>query len=366
MFPRRELIVEVIYAPLVGGSETLAFTLCKHWKTQGIATRICCLYERSGALLPLFEDAGIPYDLMDVGKKPMWRRWALLTRYLWRVRPRAIHVHHLGSLVNVLVPALITGCWNIVYTEHSMLMIARTAWMKRAIPILSRCVSKVTCVSNKLVDFFGRELGVPSKKLVTVYNGVDTGQFYPRTPMNYAIAGVPRIAAVGRLVDEKDYPMFLASLALLARRGVRFQALIVGDGPLSQPLQAQVQALGLENFVQFLGRREDVADILRTVDIYALPSKSEGMPLAVLEAMATALPIVATALEAMPEILTHEVNGLLVEPGNAEKFAAALARLIEDATLRQRLGTAALADVRALFSIQNATQLYAEYLGITP
>lgn len=366
MFPRRELIVEVIYAPLIGGSETLAFTLCKQWKTEGIAARICCLYEKSGALIPLFDEAGIPYDLMDVGRKPMWRRWILLSRYLWRVRPRAIHVHHLGSLINVLIPALITGCWNIVYTEHSSLMIARTLWMKRAIPILSRCVSKVTCVSNKLVDFFGRELGVPPQKLVTVYNGVDTGQFYPRLPMSYAIKNVPRVAAVGRLVDEKDYPMFLRCLALLKQRGLRFEAMIVGDGPLAPSLKAQAQALQIDDSVQFLGRREDVADILRDVDIYVLTSKSEGMPIAVMEAMATALPIVATALDAMPEILTHDVNGLMVEPGNEHEFADALERLMQDQALRERLGRAALGDVRALFSIQNATQLYAEYLGITP
>ena len=363
MFARRGLVVEVIYAPLIGGSETLAFTLCKHWKSQGIETRICCLYEREGALTAMFEEAGIAYDLMDIGDKPMWQRWWLLARYFWKWRPRAIHVHHLGSLVNVLLPAWITGHWNIVYTEHSSLVIAKTEWMKRAVPLLSRCVRKVTCVSNKLVDFFGSELGVPTRKLVTVYNGVDTFEFRPRSggPRGAKRA---RIGAVGRLVDEKDYPMFLRALALLKQRGRDFEAVIVGDGPLSGSLQALAQSLGLDRVLRFYGRRDDVPELLRAIDIYVLTSKSEGMPIAVLEAMATGLPIVATAVDAVPEVITHEVNGLLVAPGDERGVADALERLLDDPALRERLGKAALGDVRTLFSIQNATQLYAEYLGI--
>lgn len=366
MFARRQLVVEVIYAPLIGGSETLAFTLCKHWKSQGIDTRICCLYEREGALTALFDEAGIRYDLMDVGDKPMWRRWWLLARYFAKLRPSAIHVHHLGSLINVMVPAWLTGHWNIVYTEHSALIIARTEWMKRALPWVARCVRKVTCVSNKLVDFFGRELGVPTRKLVTVYNGVDTAQFRPRgAALARSLEGrVPRIGAVGRLVDEKDYPMLLRALALLKQRGLRFEAAIVGDGPLSAALQAQARALGVDSVVRFYGRRDDVPDLLRSLDVYVLTSKSEGMPIAVLEAMATGLPIVATAVDAVPEVITHEVNGLLVPKGDERATADAIVRLLEDAVLRERLGKAALGDVRTLFSIQNATQLYAEYLGI--
>lgn len=363
MFARRELIVEVIYAPLVGGSETLAFTLCKQWKKEGVATRICCLYEKSGALTALFDEAGIQYDLLDIGGKPLWKRWWLVGRYLAKWRPRAIHAHHLGSLINVLVPAVFTFCWNIVYTEHSSLMISRTQWMKRAIPIMSRFVTKVTCVSNKLVEFFGKDLGVPTRKLVTVYNGVDTRRFRPRVRAE-GTPGRIRLGAIGRLVDEKDYGVYLHALALLKARGVNFEAVLVGDGPLAESLHTMARELGLDDVLAFYGHREDIPEILRTLDIYLLTSKSEGMPIAVLEAMATGLPIVATAVDAVPEVITHEVNGLLVAKGDAAAVAAAVERLASDPILAEKLGNAALVDVRSLFSIENATQLYAEYLGI--
>lgn len=364
MFARRDLIIEVIYAPLVGGSETLALTLCKQWKSEGIAARICCLHEREGALTVRFEEAGIPYDLLDLGAKPLLVRWASITGYLARQRPRAIHVHHLAMLINVLVPAYLTGCWRVVYTEHSSSLIARTAWMKVAARVGSRLVSKVTCVSNKLVQFFRQELNVPSRKLVTVYNGVDTERFRPRD-RDARAPGPLRIGAVGRLVDEKNYPMLLRAVALLRARGLRLEVYIVGDGPLGPELREMSSGLGIDDVVQFAGRRADIPQILRTFDIYVLSSKSEGLPIAVLEAMATGLPVVATAIDALPEVITHEANGLLVPAGDSAALADALHRLALDEPLRDRLGQAALADVRSLFSIQHATQLYAEYLGIT-
>jgi len=365
MDARRGLIIEVIYAPLIGGSETLAFTLCQQWKHEGIQTRIACLQERTGAMTAKFEEAGLAYDLLDLGGQPVWRRVVRLARYFIKWRPRAIHVHHFGSLVNVLPAAWLAGCFNVVYTEHSAYHIARTRWMQRVLPIFSYCVRKVTCVSNRLVEFLGDELGVPTRKLVTVYNGVDTRRFRPARRAEKTPREVLRIGAVGRLVEEKDYPTLLQAFALLKERGVPFEGVIVGDGPLAPQLKEQAQALGLDN-VQFLGRREDVPEIMRELDIYVLASKSEGMPIAVLEAMATALPIVSTAVDAVPEVIVHDVNGILVEKGNPAALAAGLERALSDPELRRRLGQVALTDVRALFSIENTTQLYAEYLGISP
>src|SRR3954471_2864206 len=110
MTMHRNTVVEVIYAPLVGGSETLALALCKQWKAQGVAVRICCLYEKQGPLVARFEEAGIPYDLLDIGGKSLPRRWLRIAYYFWKVKPRVIHAHHLGTLVNVLPPAYMTGC----------------------------------------------------------------------------------------------------------------------------------------------------------------------------------------------------------------------------------------------------------------
>ena len=359
----RNVVIEVIYAPLAGGSETLALALCKQWQAQGVAVRICCLYEKQGALVALFEEAGIAYDLLDIGGKSMLRRWFRIARYFWKIKPRVIHVHHLGNLVNVLIPAYITGCTYVVYTEHSSLEISQTEWMRQAVPLVARLVRKVTCVSNTLVKFFAKELGVPGNKLVAIYNGVDTKKFRPPAVSDKMRSKV-RIGAVGRLVEEKDYPTLLHALSLLKARGLLFEAEIIGEGPLASDLHNLARELQITDVLLFRGNRQDIPELLRELDIYVLSSQSEGMPIAVLEAMATGLPVVATNVDAVPEIVRHNVNGILVEKGDRFALADAIQRLISDPVLRQRLGSLALQDVGAAFSIKNTTQVYAEYLGI--
>ena len=359
---RQDVVVEVIYAPLVGGSEMLAFNLCKEWQAGGIKTRICCLYERSGALTKVFEEAGIPYDLLDIGGHRLFGRWLRTARYFYRTRPRAIHVHHLGSLVNVLVPAYLAGCFNIVYTEHSAYTIARTRWMQRLLPVVSRLVTRFTCVSRNLADFF-TTLGVPRELLLTIYNGVDIDRYKPGAP-RAEFCPVVRIGAVGRLVAEKDYPTLLAALALLKARNVRFFAEIAGDGPLAADLKERAQALGLRGLVSFHGSCDDVPAFLRELDIYVLSSRHEGLPIAVLEAMATALPVVATRITAIPEIIEDGCTGILVPPGDAAAMADALAALAGDGSRRRALGEAARELVRTRYTISGTSRSYAAELGI--
>ncbi|MHB8255415.1 MAG: glycosyltransferase [Acidiferrobacter sp.] len=359
---RRELIVEVIYAPLVGGSETLAFNLCKEWQELGIQTRICCLYERNGALTQAFEEAGIAYDLLDIGGHGLMGRWARTTRYFLRTRPTAIHVHHLGSLVNVLIPAYLTGCFHIVYTEHSAYSIARTRWMRRAIPVVSRLVTRFTCVSRNLAEFF-TTLGVPLSRMMTIYNGVDVDRYKPGPP-RAEFCPVVRIGAVGRLVPEKDYPTLLAALAILKAENVRFFAEIAGDGPLANDLKDLARALGLRDVLAFRGSCDNVPAFLRDLDIYVLSSRHEGLPLAVLEAMATALPVVATRITAIPEVIEDGLTGVLVPPGDPQAMAAAIRALAKDGRKRRLLGEAAMVEVRKTYTIESTSRSYAAQLGV--
>jgi glycosyltransferase involved in cell wall biosynthesis len=358
-------VVEVIWGPQVGGSETLAFNLARAWKAAGVPVRICCLWEKHGPLVAQFEAAGIAYDMLDIGHKPLYQRWWGVARYFWRIRPRAVHAHHFGVLLTVLPAALAAGCGNVVYTEHSSYLLSRRPWSRRAVPILARFVRKVTCVSSTLVEFFKRDLGVPAHKLVAVYNGVDTERFSP-APRNARQAERLSIGAVGRLVEEKDYDNLLRALALLRDRGLAFDARIVGEGPLYGRLHTLSQSLGLDGRVTFCGRRSDVPQLLREFDVYVLSSRHEGMPLAVLEAMATGLPIVSTAAGAVTEVITDGRNGLVVPTGDSAALADALARVAAEPALAASLAEAALADVRRLYSIQGTMARYSNLFGIAP
>lgn len=356
-------VVEVIWGPQVGGSETLALDLARAWKAVGVPVRICCLWEKSGPLVAQFEAAGIAYDMLDIGHRPLYQRWWGVARYFWRIRPLAVHAHHFGVLLTVLPAALAAGCANVVYTEHSSYLLSRRPWSRRAVPILARFVRKVTCVSSTLVEFFQRELRVPARKIVAVYNGVDTERFSPGPeprPRREKLS----IGAVGRLVEEKDYDNLLHALALLRDRGVTFDARIVGDGPLYGRLCSLAQSLGLDGQVAFCGRRSDVPELLREFDVYVLSSRHEGLPLAVLEAMATGLPIVSTAAGAVAEVITDGRNGLVVPTGEPAALAQALARVAADPALAKRLANTALADVRRLYSIYGTMAHYSRIFGI--
>ncbi len=356
----RKVIIEVIYAPVVGGSEMLAFNLCRAWQERGIKVRICCLYRREGALLPALEAAGIPCDLPDVERLPMWRRWVHMWRYFRVVRPRALHVHHLNLLVNVLVPAYMAGCFRVVYTEHSSYGIGKTPWMRVALPVISLLVRRFTCVSQYLAVVF-RGWGVP-RRIITIYNGVDVRRYRPNTARP-EMSPVLHIGAVGRLVEEKDYPTLLQAFALLKGR-VRFFAEIAGDGPLGSTLRMQARTLGLSDVVHFKGRCDNVSAFLRELDVYVLSSRHEGLPIAIMEAMATALPVVATRITAIPEVVEDGVTGLLVEPGNAQALAHAIMDLAADPARRRQLGEAGMRRVLSTYTIQHASRSYGRYLGI--
>lgn len=357
--PQRGWLIEVVHLPQVGGAEMLVLMLSEQWHRQGRPVRICCLYGRDGPLVKIIKERGMPCDLLDIEALSFVRRWWRLFRYFRHYRPSAVHVHHMGVLINVLPAAYLSGCRNVVVTEHSMLYLLRHARLRRLVPLLARGVSKIVCVSQRLRAFF-LEQGVPREKLTTIYNGIDTARFGredgPRT-------GVLTIGAIGRLVEEKDYPNLFKALVILKRAGLSFEARIIGDGPLSGDLHALRHELGFHESVRFLGQRNDIPDVLRGLDIYVLSSKSEGLPIAVLEAMAAGLPIVATDVGGVGEIIEHERNGLLVKSGDPLALAQALARVAGDRVLRARLGEAALNDVRMRYSITPTAEHYARTLG---
>jgi glycosyltransferase involved in cell wall biosynthesis len=149
--------------------------------------------------------------------------------------------------------------------------------------------------------------------------------------------GPPRIVTVGRLAWPKD-PLTLVHA--LARVHGPFSALIVGSGPRRADVEAEIRRLRLGASVQVCGPRSDVPDLLAGADVFALASQSEGGPISILEAMAAGLPVIASDVGGVGEIVDDGVTGLLVTPGDPDALAAALQRVLDDAELRRRLGAA--------------------------
>lgn len=196
--------------------------------------------------------------------------------------------------------------------------------------------------------------GFSPEQIVRIPNCVDTAVFAP--PPKPAVSG--NILFAGRLDKMKGVDVLLASIAELRARGVTCCCTIVGDGPSKKELEQRAAALALNGQVVFTGPRPDIVSYLHQASAFVLPSHSEGMPNVILEAMACGLPIVATAVGGIPDIIQNGRNGLLIPPGDAAALAAALAALLNDADLAARLGSQARSDAECRYSITSVVDRY--------
>ena len=200
-------------------------------------------------------------------------------------------------------------------------------------------------------------LGYAPAKVKTIYNGIDVAGWpvskvdRQQKRMELRLGGQELLlGAVGRLDGQKGHSVLLEALPLLRKRHAA-RLVIIGDGPRRAALEAQIRRLSLEKFVWLLGERDDVTAWLSSLDVFVLPSLWEGLPNALLEAMALGLPVVASAVDGVPEVVQDGKNGLLVAPRQPAALAKKLGELSGDAALRQRLGAEAQKTVFEKFTL---------------
>lgn len=193
--------------------------------------------------------------------------------------------------------------------------------------------------ARELVDRFGVTRG----KIVLVGAGVDVRAFEgaerdPDLGRDLALGGAPVVGIVGKLSDVKGHELFLGAARLVADERPEVRFLVVGDGPRRRALETMTRDLGLAESVSFLGAREDVASLLKLMDVFALSSRSEACPNSLLEAMAAGVPIVATRVGGIPDAVEDGRSGLLTEPGDARGMADAVLGLLRDPAAAEAMG----------------------------
>ena len=243
----------------------------------------------------------------------------------------------------------------------------RRAWAYRA---LRRAGVPIVAVSKDLASFLVAGLGIPERDLRVIHNGVATvsnrGSPPDRATARRAV-GIPEAGrlcvAVGNLYPVKDH----ATLIRAAGRIPELRIAIAGRGEEEARLLALARDLGIAERVHLLGLRDDIGQILESADLFAQPSLSEGLPLAVLEAMSLGLPVVASDVGGISEAVEHGRSGILVAPGRDEELARAIQQILDDDEARDALGRAARARVEAEFSMDSMTDryeaLYRELIG---
>ncbi len=215
----------------------------------------------------------------------------------------------------------------------------------------------------------------PRARIVGIRNGVDTDSFAPAdpaapsSPLRFGARHV--FVIVGHLSDVKGYPAFVEAAAQVAAEVPDAGFLAVGGETIAhgyrRQLERRVEERGLSSRFHFLGWREDVAEVLRAADVMVLPSLAEGLPIAILEAMACARPVIATPVNGVPEAVTDGVTGLLVPPGDSASLARAMLRLARDPALARRMGAEGRKRAAERFSkgrfVKEVEALYDELLA---
>lgn len=341
-------IAHVVESLDIGGLEHVVVALAAAQRARGHEVLIICLWRR-GALAERAELAGVRVACCDkragLDAKALLRMRSLLRAFGADV----LHTHNPMAHYYAVAAALGLGIGRVLNSRHGMgsgeLSARREKLYRLALLATDHAVSVCDAARQRFVAH-----GVmPSRKASVVRNGIDLSRFMAR---NSAASGTLRMAlglpddvvlfgTVGRLNEAKQQGRLLVALRTLIDSGVPAALVIAGDGELRAALEAQTDSLGLRERVRLLGARSDVPDLLAAMDVFVLPSRTEGYSLALVEASAAALPIIATAVGGNAEIVQDGLTGLVIPAGDDDRLVAAMRELALDPPRRERLGSGA-------------------------
>jgi glycosyltransferase involved in cell wall biosynthesis len=348
-------IMHIVSSLGVGGMERMLLQLATAQQEAG--HRVSVLALRAGPLEQEAAERSIRAKVLDPRTGRFGRSLAAV-RFFRAERPDIVHVHNPTSLHYAVLSKMVSRA-AIVVTIHG----DQDTHARLGSPFEWRLTSAAVIVSHAA----GKTLQLPSHAgpLIVVHNGIATAAANEkhradvRTELSAGDACVGIMVA--RIDGRKGHGTLLKSLRALDDLGSTLKFWIVGDGSARAAAESQAAQLGLgHDRVRFLGRRSDVDRLLEGADFFVLPSDIEGLPLSILEAMAHSLPIVASNVGGVPEIIQDGINGLLVPAGDDVALASAIRRVTVDSVLRRRLGDAARERADTTFSLSTMVQKYDE------
>lgn len=297
-----------------------------------------------------------------------------LARLLRRLSPDVVHSHMRGANLLSRLARPLARPPVLLCTAHCANENTSTRGLGAHTELLYRLTDRfcdlTTNVSRAAVDRYIRTRAAPRDRIRFVRNGIDVARFRPDAGVRDATRrhlGLDKqlaVLAVGRFHFQKNHELLLRAFARVRANVQNVVLLLVGQGPLESLLRESVQGLGLAGCVQFLGVRDDVPALLNGADCYAMSSRYEGLPIALLEAAATGLPIVATDVDGNPEIVQHGVSGILVPSEDEAALAAGLQAVLEmPANQRSAMGAAGRAFVEREYALEHVVDAWEALYG---
>ena len=365
----RARVVYLAHTLAVGGAEEMVLNLVRYLPPEFDRAVVCI--DKPGPIGEEVRKTGVPFHAL--GLQPGLRRPIDLLRlqqFIHRCEPTIVHTFLLtaslyGRFAALLarVPIVIGTEVNIYERKQPMHRIAES-WLMRQ-------TDAVIASAGSVRDFYIDQINADPDKVVVIYNAVDWSQL--QTTMTRAVfrkemgltADAPVAGIIARLTEQKAHRYLFDAMAARAELAT-LHLLVIGDGELRDELRQRVDQLGLGGRVHFAGARRDLGNILGAIDMFVMPSLWEGLPLSLVLAMGAGLPVIASRVAGIPEVVQDNVSGLLVDPGDAVDLATAMVRVLQDEELGARLGQEGRAFVRPRFGVDgyiaSMTALYDKLL----
>jgi sugar transferase (PEP-CTERM/EpsH1 system associated) len=367
----RPLIAHVVFRFSVGGLENGLVNLInrlprERWRHAVIALdSICPEFRRR------VQRDDVHYVALQKGPGHLLPQYPRVAHLLHRLAPAVVHTRNLAAL-EASVPAWAVRVPVRVHGEHGWDVsdpdgINRR--YRRVRRLYMRFVQHYVALSRQIERYLTLDVGIPASRITQIYNGVDTDRFRPRDGARPQVAGFPFsapdlwvVGTVGRLQPVKDQPSLARAFAVALRGNPdaarRMRLVVIGQGPMRQPMMHILGAAGLSDLAWLPGERHDVADILRCLDCFVLPSRSEGVSNTILEAMASGLPVIATRTGGNAELVEDGVSGSIVPHSDVQALRDAMLRYFAQPQLARAHAAAARRRAHAEFGLDAMAAAY--------
>ncbi|MHB1332200.1 MAG: TIGR03088 family PEP-CTERM/XrtA system glycosyltransferase [Sulfuriferula sp.] len=363
------LIVHVVHHFAVGGMENGMVNILNKLPSKKYRHAVVCLTDYTDFAARIVAQP-VPFHALHKQPGRDVSIYAKLWRKLRELKPDLVHTRNLSALEGQFVAAA-AGIRRRVHGEHGR-DVFDLYGSNRKYNLLRRAarplVGHYITVSRDLQTWLQTTVGVPASRITQIYSGVDSVQFHPRMeqrsglPADFAPADAVVFGSVGRMAEVKDYPTlvraFLRLLELHPQARQRARLVIVGEGIARGPCLEMLRAAGAEALAWLPGERTDIPALMRAMDVFVLPSLGEGISNTILEAQASGLPVIATAVGGNVELVQSGSNGKLVNVGDVEMMARALLSYFDDPAQAAREGRAARLQIERQYSLESMTQAY--------
>ena len=331
-------ILTLVETLTAAGAERVAVNLAVALKRSTAFCPVVCASRSGGELETLLKEHQVEYRVLGRKSSRDVAPWSVLTRWIRDEQIALVHGHMRGSNLWAGVLGRLCGVPVVAHAHGEPTGPVDLAFSSA----IATLVDRVIAVSENERQNLLRAPLVSAAGVVTIHNGLDPAVYTgPREPALKQELGFPPDSQVvgicAKLRAEKSHEIFLRAARDVATRHREAHFLVLGDGPRRGELEAIARELGLGDRCRFAGHRTDVPQLLRCMDVGVLTSDREGLPLAILEYMASGLPLVSTRVGGIPEAIRDGENGFLLEAGDVGSIAERVSRLLDDSTLRENM-----------------------------